>query len=125
MDRPRVLLIDDDPEAGDRLQQLCDETCEVVRSADAQDCVARLDAERWDLVLLDVNLLLLRGERLIDHLRAKAQGPLPPVLFYSAEDDAVLARLAEESGVAGYLSKGLRNAELLAAIEDRLGLHPR
>jgi len=43
---------------------------------------------------------------LIDHLRAKAGGPLPPVVFYSAEDDATLARLAEESGVDGYVSKG-------------------
>lgn len=119
----RILLVDDDPEVVDRLQQLAGDRLEFVCTADATTVVRRLTDEPWDLVLMDVNLLIARGERLVELItRRVPERSRPPIVFFSAEDDARLATLAREAGIAGYISKGERNDHLLAAIESHLAV---
>ena len=68
----RILLIDDDPDVIDRLQQLAGDRLEFVGMSDATAVVRRLTDESWDLVLLDVNLLIARGRDRRLHLEGGA-----------------------------------------------------
>lgn len=119
--RRRILVIDDDPEVADRLEQLAEDRFEVVCIADANEVLKRVVSETWDLLLVDINLLIIRGDSLVKVLIERApRGKRPPILYFSAEDEGRLARLARETCVEGYVSKGRRNAEILETIESHL-----
>lgn len=115
----RILVVDDDPEVHDRLAQLGDDALSFTCVANANEMMSRLDREAWDLMLVDINLLIFRGDRLVKTLTARGN-KRPPILYFSAEDDARLANLAQETGVEGWVSKSGRNADILAAIRRHL-----
>jgi two-component system, OmpR family, response regulator len=74
-----------------------------------------------DLVLLDVNIPALSGDKVLS--LARAQAPLgTKFILYSASDEARLRSLARASGADGYLSKSVQGAELiqkLTAFRDK------
>jgi len=67
--------------------------------------------EKPDLVLMDVSMPALRGDRLAEVAQRSALHSCPIVLFSTHPEDE-LAKLAKSSGVTGYIRK-TGNAELL------------
>ena len=61
---------------------------------------------RPDLVLLDVNMPGLSGDRLIDVYRANGQTRNVRVLLYSSNDEDSLRELATKLQLDGYICKG-------------------
>jgi CheY-like chemotaxis protein len=121
---PRLLLVDDDPDLVDRLEQLLDGTCEVVSTTDWATVSRVYFREECALVLMDVNLPVLKGDHLVKILKGSARptgGKQAPIVLFSASDEDAMQRLAAQSGADGWLSKGLRGAALLEAIERWLG----
>jgi len=121
-ERQKILLVDDDPELVFRVRQVLDDGYEVHATADWAELNTRVFREGVALILMDVNLPVLRGDQLVKVLTgvSKKTGVRPRILYYSAEDDAKMARLVRETGADGYVSKSARPAELIAAIEAAL-----
>ena len=70
-----------------------------------------------DLVLLDVNIPALSGDKVLSLVRAQA--PLgTKFILYSASDESQLRVLANASGADGYLSKSVQGAELAQKLES-------
>lgn len=86
----RVLIVDDEPLARRRLQQLLDDR-EDVEIADlienGRDAVEAIDAQQPDLVFLDVQMPGLTGVDVIREVGAEA---MPPVVFVTAYDQYAL-----------------------------------
>jgi two-component system, cell cycle sensor histidine kinase and response regulator CckA len=114
-DRIRVLLVEDNP--GDaRLLR------EVVREAEGAhiqlthvetlgEALARLDADQFDVVMLDLSLPDADG---LDTLvRAHAQAPGVPIVVLTGLDDEGLAIRAVREGAQDYLVKGQVTGQLL------------
>ncbi len=120
-DRARILVVDDDPDLVDRVTQLLEDDHDVLSTTDWGELNRLYFREGVDLVLMDVNLPTLRGDRLVQILRAPKLAVRPPILFFSSEDEATLARLVRETGVDGFVSKSARGADLLATIGRYLG----
>jgi two-component system OmpR family response regulator len=120
--RLRIVLVDDDLDLIERVKQVLEEDYDVVATADWGALNRIFFREGCDLVLMDVNMPVLAGDRLVEILKGKtgAASARPKILFYSAEDEGRLARLAATSGADGYLSKSLRSAELLREIAKHL-----
>ena len=59
-----------------------------------------------DLVLLDINMPALSGDRLAMLFRTNGSTRYVPVVFYSSNDEDTLRKLALKCGVAGYICKG-------------------
>ena len=59
-----------------------------------------------DLVLLDMNMPGLSGEKLSKVLHSKARTRDIPIVFYSSNDEDSLRRAVAECGVKGYIAKG-------------------
>jgi DNA-binding response OmpR family regulator len=116
--RPRVVIVDDDPDLVDRIAQLLEEDCEVLATTDWGELNRLYFREGCALVLMDVNLPVLRGDRLVHILRgqAPAGGRRVPILFFSAADEDQVAKLVRETGADGWISKSLRGADIKAAI---------
>lgn len=117
---PRI--VDDDPMLVDRLVQVLEDDYEVFATDDWSELSRLYFRERCDLLLVDVNLPGLGGEKIVQILRNQRvlQGRPAPILFLSSADEDQLARHVRETGADGALSKSLKSAELLREIRRHL-----
>lgn len=113
----RILVIEDDPEIADFiLRGLREEGFTVGHSVDGIDACHRLEAESWDVVLLDWWLPGMDGLEVLRRFRQN--GGLTPVLFLTARD-AISDRVRGLNGGADdYLCKPFAFEELLARVRS-------
>lgn len=119
----KVLVVDDEQPARDRLKQLLDDEAgyEVVGEAgnggDALSLVAELIP---DVVLLDIRMPGLDGIETAHHLNA-LNNP-PAVVFTTAYDEYAID--AFDARAIGYVLKPVRRSRLIAALEQASRLTP-
>jgi len=111
----RVLIVDDEPLARQRLKRLLEEhtnfSC-VAEAGDGQAAVDWLRQFRADLVLLDIQMPGLDGMAAAGQITALPQAPV--VVFCTAYDDHALA--AFDVNAADYLLKPIRKEDLSRAL---------
>jgi two-component system response regulator AlgR len=117
----RILIVDDEPLARERLRGLIAEQGldEVV--GEAGDGVGAIDAVQTldpDLVLLDIRMPGMDGLEVARHLRALVRPPT--VVFATAYGDHALE--AFETNAIDYLLKPIRAERLAAALERARGM---
>lgn len=112
----RVLVVDDEALARQRLRdmlaQLTPEV-EVGEAADARSAYARLLSEAWDVVLLDVQMPGMDGLALAQLVRQRS--PAPAVVFVTAHAEHALH--AFELDAVDYLTKPVRLQRLQQALD--------
>jgi signal transduction histidine kinase/CheY-like chemotaxis protein len=103
--RRRLLMIDDDEVARYLLRRQVPDDVRVVEAGNGLDGLARARADAPDAIVLDLAMPGMRGEEVLDHLRAEpATREIPVVVFTSQVlDDAAHAALA--SRVVAIVSK--------------------
>ena len=112
----KVILVDDEPIARDRLRQLLADVGDVDIVAEAGDGIEALHAcaaHDPDLVLLDIAMPGVDGLEVARHLAAFE--PRPAVVFCTAFDAHALS--AFEAQAIDYLVKPVRAERLSAALE--------
>ncbi len=117
--RARVLVVEDEEAIAQGLVfNLERKGYEVESVADGAEALARIRAERWDLVLLDVRLPGIDGFDLCQRLRR--EGNFTPILMLTArtQPDDVIFGL--KMGADDYVVKPFDLAHLLARVEGLL-----
>jgi DNA-binding response OmpR family regulator len=116
----RLLLVDDDPEVHDLLCQAVPEH-EIEWLPDWTKVSGRVFAGNWDLILMDVNMPVLGGDKLVPILQraARDRAPLRIVLFSAMAEDRLLS-LTRELGAHGYLPKTFDGERLRAKLNRLL-----
>lgn len=118
MDRPRVLLVEDDLDISAFLAQLLDlEGFEPVVAQTGEKALA-LAKGSIDAVLMDLAMPDVDGLEICRRLRAA--GSQVPVIILSARPGADVPRLAAEAGADEFLRKPFENAELVARLRHHL-----
>ena len=115
MTRLKVLIVDDEPPARERLKSLLAEVpdMEVVgEAANGQQTLSRTHELIPDVVLLDVRMPGMDGIEVARHLNALAEPPA--VIFTTAFDEYAVN--AFEAQAVGYLLKPIRKEKLVAAL---------
>jgi two-component system OmpR family response regulator len=108
-----VLIVEDEPDLAAALKAILDEagfSADVAEDGDAGLTLA-LD-EAYDLVVLDLMLPRLSGDRVLDELRA--QGRNVPVLVLTARDLVADRVRLLDRGADDYLGKPFEPAELVS-----------
>lgn len=116
MTRLKVLIVDDEPPARERLCSLLAEIPQmelVGEAANGQQALARAHDLVPDVVLLDVRMPGMDGIEVAQHLNALAEPPA--VIFTTAFDEYAVN--AFETHAVGYLLKPIRKEKLAAALE--------
>ena len=119
--RPRILIVEDDPDARTGLgQRVRHEGSDPTFAADvaAAVCAARL--QRPDVILLDLGLPGGDGYLAMQRIRAIPELSDIPIVVISARDPEVERRRSLEAGAVAYFQKPIRNNELRAAIHRAL-----
>lgn len=118
----RLLVVEDEPKAGDYIQKGLSESgfvVDLVRSG--TEGLAAATAMHYDLIVLDVMLPGLDGWQVISALRKSVD---TPVLFLTARDALADRIKGLELGADDYLIKPFAFAELLIRIKTLLRRGP-
>lgn len=114
----RVLIVDDDPQHLTLVQRLLGSRGMEVETSDAplgvSNTVRRFNP---DVVLLDVHMERLTGDRILGVARRHAP-PGTRFLLHSAADETQLRALAAEAGADGWVSKSTDADELIRVVES-------
>ena len=115
---PLILVVDDEQSYRDALRVALErEGFRVEVAADGAEAIARFDAVRPALVLLDVMLPRISGVDVCRELRTRSQVPIIMVTARNAEIDAVVGL---EVGADDYVTKPFRLRELVARVRAAL-----
>ena len=117
--RPRLLIVDDDPELRNFLRaELEIEGYTCAEAASGQQALGLIRAESWDLLLLDWTLPDFSGVEICRRLLGSDDQT--PVLMLTAHDDVRERVEALDAGADDYLTKPFSIEELLARVRARL-----
>lgn len=89
---------------------------QVGEALDAAEAIAAVRREKWDLVILDINLGGRSGLEVLKDI--KAEFPRLPVLMLSMYPEEQFALRVIRAGAAGYLNKNLASRVLLEAVRQ-------
>jgi PleD family two-component response regulator len=116
-----VLIIDDDPVYADMARQRLERAgYRVAVHIGPFGATAVVSDKAYDLVILDVFMPGLAGPDLLSLIRKSTAASATRVLLCSSMDSGPLARVAEERGANGSISKAAGRAEFLRAVEQAM-----
>jgi len=117
----RVLVVDDDEQHLELIRRFLDTDQFDVRTSSSPIGVSNLVREfSPDVILIDVNIPALSGDRLLPLVRRNTRSDARLVLFSSSDADK-LRRLAQEVSADGWIQKGLPPHELAQRIRRLCG----
>ncbi len=123
MQSKTVLIVDDELSILVPLQFLMEQNgFHVVLAQSGRDAFEALEKSKPDLILLDIMLPDLDGYEIFQMIRANPAWDGIKVIFLTAKNrDGDIAK-GLNLGVDAYITKPFSSAELLAAVNDLLGL---
>lgn len=117
-----VLVVDDSPSIRQTIKiTLGDAGYAITEAVDGQDGLEKASAEKFDLVLTDLNMPRMDGLGMIQALRAKPELAGMPILFLSTESDGAVKQQAKSAGATGWLTKPFDPEKLIKVVAKVLG----
>jgi two-component system, OmpR family, response regulator len=122
MNRPRVMLVDDDAAVRSAVSgALAGEGYDVDCIGDAEEALRQALAEPPSVVLLDVTMPRLDGWELCEILRRQSQTREVPVLFLTGRTDVRDRITAMQVGGTDFISKPFHAKDLRAKVRALVG----
>lgn len=114
-----ILIIEDEPNIVESLSFLLERANFTVTSErDGAFAMERINAQRPDMVILDVMLPNRSGFDILRDIRALSTPPR--VMMLTAKGQARDRQTAEEIGVDKFMTKPFANADIIAAVQQIL-----
>ena len=119
--RPRVLLVDDYPDAREMYSEYL-EFCgfEVVEAENGMEALQRAIDENPDIILMDLSLPVMDGWEATRRLKANARTKDIPVVALTGHALAGHSKGAREAGCDSFLAKPCLPDQLVAEIKRML-----
>jgi CheY-like chemotaxis protein len=112
--RSKILIVDDSEIVCETVAMMLEERgYDVVSLANLFQFVQTLEIEKPDLVLVDVMMPAITGDKLVEIARRHERGKACPMVLFSDKKAEHLERLAQACGAAGFIQK-TNDAEVLA-----------
>ncbi|MBV1688137.1 response regulator [Novosphingobium sp. G106] len=88
----------------------------VTEASDGQDGLGKANAERFDLILTDLNMPNMDGLSMIREIRKGTLQTGVPILFLTTESDDAVKAEAKAAGATGWLVKPFVPDQLLRVV---------
>ncbi len=117
----RILIVDDDRDIRIFISTYLNSlNCEADQAENGKKALEKLKTERYDLVIMDMNMPEMSGydtvEKLREWEREHGRGPIPVIAFTGDASREAIDKCID-SGCTTYMSKPLRGDVLVKAIE--------
>ncbi len=116
-DKPKILLVDDEPSiikvVGKRLEIA---GFLVLSATDGQDALAKAQTTGPDLIILDLMLPKLNGYEVCTMLKGDTRYAQIPVILFSAKAQEKDEKMGKECGANAYVTKPFKAETLLEQI---------
>jgi DNA-binding response OmpR family regulator len=117
MDRPKILIVDDDPDLRRSLKvRLRANHYDTVQASDGYSAIAMSQKEQPDLIILDLGLPAGDGFAVLKRLQDTDTLANIPVIVLTARDPQFNEKKAFEMGATAFFQKPADNRELLDTI---------
>jgi len=117
MEKPKILIVDDDPDLRRGLNlRLRSQHYDTAYATDGFSAIAMAQKEKPDLIILDIGLPAGDGFVVLERLQQNAALSTIPVIVLSARDPQSTREKTMQAGATAFFQKPADNAELLSAI---------
>jgi two-component system KDP operon response regulator KdpE len=121
MRKPKILVVDDDPDLLKALRlRLRANNCDVITVSDGYSVIGAAQKERPDVIILDLGLPAGDGFVVLDRLQQSDILSGIPVIVLTARDPQGNEARALKAGAAAFFQKPVDNEELLNVIRVSL-----
>src|SRR5260370_21803963 len=122
MPKPKILVVDDDPDLVRALRlRLRANSYEVSTASDGYAAIASAQKDRPSLIILDLGLPVGDGFVVLDRLQSSDVLSGIPVIVLSARDPQANEQRALRAGAAAFFQKPADNEELMNVIRVSIG----
>ncbi len=121
MERERILIVEDDARLAEALERELRLGYDTVVVHNGRDALFRAETERFDLILLDLNLPDVDGIEVAEQL----DGSDADIVMLTARSDVASRVRGLYAGAADYLAKPFDMQELLARVYARMRTRAR
>lgn len=122
MDKQKILVVDDSEVvlelARDALEGAGYEVFTATNGIEANNHI--FSGDKLDLIIFDVMLPFLDGDKKTKLLREKEIGRHIPILLISSKSEPELTWLSEEAGADGFIHKPFTNEGIVASVRQYL-----
>lgn len=118
--RKKILVVDDEPLVGDAVRMMLTfDGHDVVTATSAKEALALFDKEKFDVVITDYAMPVMKGDELAATLKARVPGQ--PVILITAYAEMLKADKTPLTGVDCVISKPFLLEDLRSAIRKTAG----
>lgn len=122
----KVLIVDDEPHIRMLLEQTLDvleeEGIELLTASNGAEALATIEAERPELVLLDVMMPLVNGFEVCRQVKANPAWAGTKILMLTAKGQDLDRQAGEDVGADAYVTKPFDPDDVLARAAAMLGV---
>jgi DNA-binding response OmpR family regulator len=123
MEKPKILIVDDDPDLRRGLNlRLRANHYETAYATDGFSAISMAQKERPDLIILDLGLPAGDGFVVLERLQQNAHLSCIPVIILTARDPQSSREEALRAGAIAFFQKPVDNSRLLSTIRTTLGM---
>jgi len=105
----RVLVVDDSNLARKHIcnviRQMGIFKKNIVLAKDGKDALSHFSEEEFDLVITDLNMPVMDGNELIEHIRTESARPYVPILMVTSEENQATLEHVQQAGVSAICDK--------------------
>lgn len=118
MPKPRILIVDDDPDILDVLEiTLAEEDYEILKAHDGEEALAIIKAKPLNLVLVDYNMPKLNGKQVCAEVKKDLLLQHLPVIMVTGKGELDDKISGINAGADDYIVKPFEPKELLARVK--------
>lgn len=116
-----LLIVDDDAKIRDTLNDLLSESYECHTADRAEQALAYLELENYDVVITDIAMPGLSGHEILKQIQEKH--PTTPVIVISGNSEQAPAKKLIERGAYAYIAKPFRLEDVEATVVRAIARH--
>jgi len=122
MTRKKILLVDDAETILMMERMILNKAgYELITAKDGQEAVSKAQAERPDLILMDVVMPKMNGFEACKQLRGHDTTKAIPIILVTTRGEAESVESGFKSGCDDYVTKPINGLEVLSKVKSALG----
>ena len=94
----------------------------IVEAEEGMDGLKKLNTEQFDIVIVDINMPVMDGLKLVKHIRSAEKGADIPIIIVTTEGAEDDKERALQLGVNVYLTKPVHSEEIIRHTKELLNI---